>query len=37
MALDNAQSQVKIYCAIPLAFVKKDHQLVFKYNTENEK
>ena len=30
-------SQVKFYCDIRLAFVKKDHQLVYRYNTENNK
>ena len=30
-------SQVKIYCAIRLAFVKKYHQLVYRHNAENEK
>ena len=29
-------NQVKFYCAIRLAFVKKDHQLVYRYNTENK-
>ena len=28
--------QVNFYCAIHLAFVKKDHQLVYRYSTENE-
>ena len=28
-------SQVKFYCDIHLAFVIKDHQLVYRYNTEN--
>ena len=33
-------SQVKFYCDIRLAFMKKDHQLVYRYNrydTENYK
>ena len=30
------QVQVKFYCDIRLTFVKKDHQLVYRYNTEAE-
>ena len=30
-------NQVKFYCDIRLAFLKKDHQLDYRYNTENNK
>ena len=30
-------NQVKFYCDIRLAFVKKDNQLVYRYNSENNK
>ena len=32
----SSQVRVKFYCDIRLAFVKKDHQLVYRYNTENK-
>ena len=31
------KSQVKFYCGIRLAFVKKDHQIVYRYNRKKYK